>query len=80
MIIKDTKNKKINRIPNEKTYIVEKFNHYHKIVNVKNQTVFKKKYGALGNCVTDNLGNIKCSGEKGGGATTDNMGKVYFTE
>lgn len=47
MIIKDTKNKKINRIPNEKTYIVEKFNHYHKIVNVKNQTVFKKKYGAL---------------------------------
>ena len=47
MIIKDTKNKKIIRKPNAKTNIVEKVNHYHKIVNVKNQTVFKKKYGAL---------------------------------
>ena len=47
MIIKDTKNKKIIRKPNAKTNIVEVVNHYHKIVNVKNQTVFKKKYGAL---------------------------------
>ena len=42
MIIKDTKNKKIIRKPNAKTNIVEAVNHYHKIVNVKNQKVFKK--------------------------------------
>ena len=47
MITKDTKNKKIIRKPNAKTNIVEAVNHYHKIVNVKNQTVFEKKYGAL---------------------------------
>ena len=47
MINKDTKNKKIIRKPNAKTNIVEVVNHYHKIVNVENQTVFKKKYGAL---------------------------------
>jgi hypothetical protein len=32
---------------NLKTNIVERYNSYHKIVNVKNQTVFRKKYGAL---------------------------------
>ena len=32
---------------NLKTNIVERYNSYHKIVNVKNQKVFRKKYGAL---------------------------------
>ena len=47
MTTRDNKNNKIIRKPNAKTNIVDKVNHYHKIVNVKNQTVFKKKYGAL---------------------------------
>ena len=47
MTKQDTKNKEIKLKPNAKTNIAEKVNHYHKIVNVKNQTVFKKKYGAL---------------------------------
>lgn len=31
---------------------------------------------APGRCVTDNLGYLKCSNQLGGGATTDNLGRV----
>ncbi len=37
MTTRDNKNKKIIQKPNAKTNIVEKVNHYHKIVNVKNR-------------------------------------------
>ena len=38
---------KSERKRNLKTNIVERYNSYHKIVNVKNQKVFRKNYGAL---------------------------------
>ena len=45
----------MKRKPNIKTNIAEKVNHYHKIVNVKNQEEFNKKYGylehGLGKCL-----------------------------
>ena len=45
----------MKRKPNIKTNIAEKVNHYHKIVNVKNQEEFNKKHGylehGLGKCL-----------------------------
>ncbi len=45
----------MKRKPNIKTNIAEKVNHYHKIVNVKNQEEFNKKNGylehGLGKCL-----------------------------
>ena len=45
----------MKRKPSLKTGIVDRVNHYHKIVNVKNQKVFKKKFGhlehGLGKCL-----------------------------
>lgn len=32
---------------------------------------------APGRCVLDNLGYVKCSSELGGGATIDNLGRVF---
>jgi len=45
----------MKRKPSLKTGIVDRVNHYHKIVNVKNQKVFKEKFGhlehGLGKCL-----------------------------